>query len=52
VGVVAKLEKQIIESGVEVRLYAVIYDLTTDIENICRRLKPGIFYEKAGSASI
>ena len=34
-----KLEKQIIESGIEVRLYEVIYNLSKDVENICRQLE-------------
>ncbi len=38
VGVASKLDKQITESGVEVRLYDVIYKLSRDIEKICQTL--------------
>jgi translation initiation factor IF-2 len=38
VGVASKLETQVAESGVEVRLYDVIYKLSRDIEKICQSL--------------
>ena len=51
VGVASKLDKLVAESGVEVRLYDVIYKLSRDIEQICRNLIPPEPEEKITGAA-